>query len=870
MADVRHRTTAGYWFRYLLRFVGIFAAFTAVFGLGFFFFSQELPEENVFGDLRTRFESGFTHPTINTIMLVAGGIALGITLVWLLLELLMGLILVTGGRAAVGGNLMLQIVLGSALFLVANALAFRNYARWDCTRDSQFTLPPELVAQLKTLSNQSPTDVVVLKLHKSAIGRSEERNYIDADAEMKIVEKVNDLVDQLRELGPRFRVTVLDRLDDRFSYQVDKLPAALRKAITGSPEDSIYFHANNRVRRMSFSDFYRVDKAASRVTEEVVTPDGKTESRMLTTNLVLLPQGREEFVKRLLSLEQRTPRIGLLTIHPELSTRENGDDYSSAGLRKSLEANGFEVTDIIIKKWGGRSGPVPAAFTYEEYELDRLESRVSQIRNSIMILSTRRESMTEVVKEVKSRPLADLDRIFGRQLRRSIAREEDRAFLLELITNDQATLDSAIDSLKADLAESEKKLVEAQKDEKASEGRRVSDVTAKLKSDIDECDLLIVPRLTSMDLAKDYLIRPSFYPMPKDQADAIKEYLKAGKPVLACFGPMKLGPGMEAEADDLERLFNRLGVEFGTQTVITKKEAGAAAERQGEGLGTASDLPPLLLDFKTEDEGKKPNPIRLAYQIAARAVEGKLEVRKSGPRIVTLMPFAAKKSPFAATILQTVKESWNEDRPRAEEDYVPKFEPTTVDDPKKNTSEEERSGPFSVGVAIETKVPAEWFDDKLEAAQSAAGIGAAAGGLGLAATTLLMDAEAFAAPGTLAERPTVRIVAFGHGGMFVGKELSPAQEQLLLHTVNWQLHRDDLLPRDVEPGKRWQFPRVPMSEQKKTLWKFVTLVGLPMLFAYLGIVVLMTRRRSANLSTKGSAPISPLGSGVGGEVPVPG
>lgn len=840
MADVRHRTTAGNWFRYLLRFLGLLGLLVGAFGLVFYYSSNALPEADTFNSLRASVENAVKNPSIDGVMLVVGFAAAAFVVVWLVLELLMGLTLVTGRRAAVGGNNYVQIGLAAALFLVVNAISFRHYARFDCTRDSQFTLPENLVNELRTLSSESPTDVVVLQLHKSAISRGEEPDNIDKAAELKVVEKVNDLVEQLRELGPRFRVTVLDKQDEYYADKIDQLPPALRKALKSVPEDSIFFHANGRVRRMSFADFYRIDKTASRKSEEVATPDGKTETRVRSTNLVLLPQGREEFVQRLLSLEQRTPRIGLVSIHPELSTRENSDELSAAGLRKSLEANGFEVVDIITKKWG-RGGPTPAAFTYDEYELDRREAQFNQISQTIQLLNQRLEAVTELGKKAQTEPLKELDRIFGRQIRRSITKEEDRAFLLAILSENVTMYKQAIDELAPELAETEAKLKELQKNEKANEGRRATDIQAKLKAAVSDCDLLIVPRLTSMDLAKGMVIRPTFFAMPKEQAEAIKDFIKSGKPVLACFGPIKLGANNEAEPDDLEKMFTRLGIEFGNQTVLTDKEARAVAERQGEGLGAASELPPLVLDFEKKKDGKNANPIREAFQVAARAVDGKLDLLKSGPRPVYLSASAAAKLPFSATILQTVKESWNEEKPIPDDDNPPKYEPSKLDDPKRGTPDEERRGPFPVGVAIERKVPAEWFDESLIAKQSAASIGAAAGGLGMGASSFKMEPEDFASPAAVAALPTVRLVAFGHGGLFVGKELSPAQEQLLLDTLNWQLHREELLPKDAV-GNRWQFPRVEMSEQQKKLWHMGTFLGMPMLCSFMGIVVLMTRK----------------------------
>jgi hypothetical protein len=87
----------------------------------------------------------------------------------------------------------------------------------------------------------------------------------------------------------------------------------------------------------------------------------------------------------------------------------------------------------------------------------------------------------------------------------------------------------------------------------------------------------------------------------------------------------------------------------------------------------------------------------------------------------------------------------------------------------------------------------------------------------------------------------------------------------MLNTCNWLLGRDDRLPRD-DPKHRWAYPRVqlespqalwhwgsqadPADEQERDrqrrvqqeLWHWGTQVGLPALFLYLGLVVLLVRR----------------------------
>jgi hypothetical protein len=135
---------------------------------------------------------------------------------------------------------------------------------------------------------------------------------------------------------------------------------------------------------------------------------------------------------------------------------------------------------------------------------------------------------------------------------------------------------------------------------------------------------------------------------------------------------------------------------------------------------------------------------------------------------------------------------------------VPRFEPPKPDDPTKGTLDEERRGPFPIGVAIETKLPADWYADTKNAPPA-----------------------------------TVRIAAIGNGAIFSGATLSPAREELALDTCNWLLGRDDLLPR---ADRVWQFPRVKLSDREHTLWHWGAWLGLPILFAYFGLVVLMIRR----------------------------
>src|SRR5439155_25851228 len=140
-----------------------------------------------------------------------------------------------------------------------------------------------------------------------------------------------------------------------------------------------------------------------------------------------------------------------------------------------------------------------------------------------------------------------------------------------------------------------------------------------------------------------------------------------------------------------------------------------------------------------------------------------------------------------------------------------KFERPKADDPNKGTINEKRHGAFPVAVALETKVPAAW----------------------------LRKIDSFAEDDVpVDKRPTVRVVAIGHGGVFIAPTLSPVREKLLLDTCNWLLGRDDLLAKD---NRTWEYPRVTLTAAEKNLWKLGAWLGLPLVCIYLGMVMWLVR-----------------------------
>jgi len=371
---------------------------------------------------------------------------------------------------------------------------------------------------------------------------------------------------------------------------------------------------------------------------------------------------------------------------------------------------------------------------------------------------------------------------------------------------------------------------------------------------VADCDLLIIPRLTVMDAGKSIWIPPNIYPLfnlVDEQAAAVKAFVQAGKPVMVCFGPTSIGEGLPVQPDEVEKIFNRFGITFGNQTVISQSEARGITERRADPLaGGDVDVPPLVVFRPAGGDKKQENPVATAFETTARAVPGgKLEVKKSGFRPIYARGAVVASMPYVGDIVQLGKDSWNETKLIGDDDYIPQLDPPKLkgDDPTRGTLDEERKGPFTVGVAVEAEVPVEWMTPKVGAAAAgAAVIGCTTPGLPLgAAIAAAVDPAEYLS--VIPERdrqtlPKVRLAAFGHGGLFTGNTLDPATERLLLQTANWQLKRDDRLPKPAADTQPWQFPRVNLDARDTTLWWYGASVLPPVFCGVFGVLVLMMRK----------------------------
>jgi len=873
--DTRQR---GVWWsrlHFIVRFLGVTGLAVAVVGLflvsldGLLTAQGSVWERPYWGNLGDEaetmvqshlkwFDSPEAIPPLATTLLL-GGVVAG--LFALVIEIMLILTVVAGRRSAFGFNWTVQVALAVALVVGVNVYSFNNHWRFDWTWGKKFTLDPEIEKQMRALREEGgKTTIVVYQRHKTFARFSEKTDAFDYAAEEKVVEKVHDLVDQFRNLGPQFEVIVLDVRDkerdegkagdldeedagpparerqdlyrarpESYSEKVRKLPENLQKAIEDAPENSIFFHARGKVQRMSFNDFYRLDRHGSRQ----------------RGNLVLDYQGVGPFARKVLSIEQKKPVVGIPVVHKLLGTQSDADSLTLAGLRKALISHGYEVRDIIVKK-GLDTGDPPESVvnSAEEDRFDEYEEEILDYDASIK----ERERELQVWQQ---RLAMAVVRLTGAMQPTGEGYLGALAFDARQVGRLQEILEDREKRLKDLLQERDQVIAKqtALNLDRVAELRRLSDLRLKLDRALADCDLLIVPRLTLRNVTRRDYLPSRIYRMDELQTGAVKDFLIKGKPVLACFGPTNERPGDERRlaflgapgADDLEKLLGELGLRFSNQTILFEVEEKKFSQR-GSTFAGGEDVAVPSVGFHWKASAKnKPrpgpgqgpvNPLRASMYLTARSVGQRLDLPVRNPRPIYYDPdrkqqlsaiallvggpaagdlplFAARMSsvkvswPDAqAEFILTAPEAWNEDRPFATDDRLPHFEPPEPGSPTIGTLDEVRRGQFPIAVAVETPLPLSW--------------------------TLGRETQ-----------PTVRIAAIGSGSVFVGPELAPAKEKLLVDTCNWLLGRDDHLASE---GEAWQYPRVEMTPREHKLWKWGAWVGLPGIFAYLGLVVLLVRR----------------------------
>ncbi len=862
--DSRHRRALLDRLRFLLRLLSFTAILVAVVTLFIIWNIQPEVFQIENNEQYLAILQGEQGVTLQTYALILTSCA-GIIVLTILLEFLSLLVGGLGRRSLIGTNALLQIVLATAILIALNVYSFQHYWRYDLTREQQFTLPEAVVKELRKL--QGETTIVVLQQHKTFGQLSAKPDRYDYAAERKIIEKIRDLVDQFRELGPRFRVTILDveqeGFDDQLKALTENKPALLH-AIQNAPENSIFFYANERVQRLSFNDFYQLDKTASRQ----ANPNSEGKAR---GNLILRPQGVQSFVQRIFSIQEKRPKVAFAVIHEVLSSQAGQglqQELSASGLRKTLEEYGFDVVDVILKKWGN-GPPKAAAYNREENRIDRLENQINVAQKRLQRISYNIQVVEKDLKyleDVKN-TIDDVKKYLQRKARFTEFTQEDRRDVISYYRTQLQSLNSLRKDSLEDIAKLQSSLQEIYGKEQLLEDRRVTDLEDKFKRILSDCDMLIIPRMTiSNTINMNENIPPELYSLSREQITAIKDFMKKGKPVFACLGPINDESGFsEQMVDGFERLLNDCGIELGKDTILYDGETESFALRQAGEIFSSSNVETQSVSFSknepkvekkdkavsngdnqhgTKTRNEKMNPIGSAMRLTEKNVDTKLNIPLRYLRPIYLLPGWENKLSYNAEFVYSGENSWNEESPfprvvrsgNRELLLIPEFDVTERTNPKWGTHEEERRGPFPVGVAIETTIPIEWIDEKFSNNKEIAALaGMVDHGLlaGLMSAYALQDKKYH-------QREKERIAVIGQGSIFNGGELSPARQKLLLHTCNWLLHRDYLLPNEKLPI--WNYPRIALKDQEKSFWHWGAFLGLPLFFAYIGTVVLMMRR----------------------------
>ncbi len=815
----------------------------------------------------------FTGAEIGLTMLYASAGAVGLALLFEIRGLTKA---VASHRGLFGFNVLLQIALALALVIGANVYSFEHFRRFDWTRGQIFTLDEDTRNQLEQL--RGDTDIIVVQKHVSFGQRAENKqDKYDFAAQRKIVEKVKDLAEEFEDLGPRFHVRVLDIQEDNYDKKLNEIRKDLSedvaKAVEKAPENSVFLYSREKKRfqRINFSDIYQLDK------------QGSIENK----NLVLKYQGVGPFARKVFNIEEKSPRIANAVIHPVLTLQDDSQpNYTMNGAKKVLDAYGFATTDITLRRV---TDGEPTVLTHDESQYEDIEDDLAFLAKDIKDLQKDLDDVTEAHKFWSESSLAEVNKKFAfvevpgrgifRMTRSNVEKNKKslgQAKIMDVTEEYHQTMigdsKSFIDRLKHALdadREEEAQLIEKKgklQVDSLAEKRRISDLEAKAKAMLANVDLLIVPRLTAVSIPRGEVYPNRIHRLEAGQLNAVKAFLKAGKPVLFLLGPAN-DPRPRPDtgtADALEPMLGELGFYLPKQIILYDAEKREFNERKfSEDDFSKSkhtpDLPPLRFDQTTSSytwsesaEPFNPHPIRVSIRMMQRTLapgdaDADKEIKKGPPKqgeaaalrlrhprpvyfmrtrlseasacsIVGSLALPGLPGALQAAIkwkrqaqqkpdengvfLLTSKECWNEENPFIVEGKVPRFARTEDDSPKKGTPDEERRGPFPIAVAVETQVPASWFDKDS------------------------------------AKAPKVRVAVIGSGGAFVGPTLPPLKEKLFLDTVNWLLGRDDLLARDAET---WEYPRVALSSLELKCW-YAVAYGLPVLFIYMGMVVSLVRR----------------------------
>jgi hypothetical protein len=775
-----------------------------------------------------------------------------VVLLVLLLELVGIIRLASGRRSVAGVNFAVQVVLAAVLLIGLNWFGFERYHRIDCTRPDEqtgqkaFTLPERIIDQIARLRGE--TTIVILQRRPKVGGEDSSEDYSVA-SEAVVVGKVRDLADELRLAGAKkLKIILLDARTREFRGEFSKLTEnkpKLAEAIETAAGNSIIFYTSpgegdqslSYVQRIGFDDFRQLDLTLSKKADE-----GKG-------NLVLLDKGVDPTIRHIFNLEEKKPRVAVLSVHEAFDTESRAPIWTLAGLKKVLVRNGFEVRDVILKRNHRSPDPRsgvweadPAVSVLEENKYQNQKRRRDTIPIVIKRLEAGIKFDRERLKEWETAKAADLKEQArnigfpgtGEELRKmQVTNWTSR---IEAKERDRDSLKEELDKITHDLASISDDVIEQQAKE--------TDLAAKMSRILADCDLVVVHRPPIWPYG--YNDNGSLQRLDDFQVRVLRDFLKSGKPILACLSPVVTQPRIPAlpgtppetatGPDNFEQLLSELHIQLGkhalvypTQTVEKGSDPFQAEEREVPVLDFRSELKPeghsasegprlglpSFLGKTPEDD----NPLRKALALTGRAWGGELDLRYRFPRAVYYLPPQRKKEkplPNSPEFLWTQATAYPTEDPENISRYVPREKLPTED-----ARDDMRQRAYPIGVAVDAEIPADWRGIGERSARKA------------------------------------RVAVIGTGQAFTDLELPGPRAKLLLDTCNWLLGREDLLgikgpgtekPRESESTlmpdlPTWEYPRLSrLDKAEKERWQWAMGLGLPMLFASLGIGVLLSRR----------------------------
>lgn len=831
---------------FYLRVLGLLGLLSVIFGIILAFIFDAIP---TWKEIPNQLLSGIQGKSddaqrdqILSLMIVVG---LTLSVLALIVEIISTMRFSAARRTLFGLNVGVQVVLALALFVGINVYSFQNYERLDYSRDQRFTLPEDLVQQLRKLQRETTIVLLQQKSREELSGTQQYEDYETA-AEDVVVEKVYDLVDQLREFGPRFKVEVFDAGNKEFRNKLQTLQEEkpkLAEAIQKAPESSIFFYAKStadeqpHIQRLAFRDFYQLDR-----TRSLRADNDKG-------NLVLLDKGVRPFIRRILSLENRRPVVGVLVSHPALTTVGRFEEFSQGGVREVLERHGFEVKDIILKEWnsGGVRPPQPAAQTVEELRYLSRKREKDRLAQALNDYQKDKKTLSDLIDLWTKSTLDELTKKYQDRLQGQRVTEAFRQRQLFLLKQNYASVLDSLQQIPVAMKQIDEAINKMPVKE-LKERVNIADAIGKLRRSLAECDLLLLPRLTMRGIG-DPPVPMFVHNLEQSQVDVIKEALKRGTPLLASLGPTTPYPAIGTPPpgpNRLEDMLSDLGIRFGTETVLFEEDAKEQSDqqisqflvlRQSEVPGLNFDTSPTSLYQSLDNQEIGPvddHPLFKSFQVTQSVLGEDLKLRFRQPRPLYYVPTAEQRirsgllgaliahgsngavSTLTATALAqtnfspaifllTHPKSWKDDQPFRENPQPPRLNEAGVATKPERTLEDRVRGPLPVAVAVDTSVPSSWY-----------------------------------AQGDSTSPSNVRVAVIGSGAVF-HEELSAAQSRLLLDTINWLLEREDLLNREA---KTWTWSRVQLDEttKSKALWSWGVCVGLPMAFAFLGMIVLLRRK----------------------------